>query len=159
MDANLKRLLDAQDGIASSMAAVDPETLWLAVKYHLAPLADRLANDFRRFTSGAWTLAVYVTQSPGPWAEWHGENERWHAVWATRGKSRIAEFYLPAPSTDTALLALPHRPPEPFDLRDPDPDQIGRLIDRATEILRLGDHAAISSHEAKILTARRERTR
>ena len=159
MDANLKRLLDAQDGMASSTTAVDPETLWLAVKYHLAPLADRLANDFRRFTSGAWTLAVYVTQSPGPWAEWHDENERWHAVWMTRGKSRVAEFYLPSPSAATVLLALPHRPPEPFDLRDPNPEQVGRVVDRATEILRLGDQASISSAEAKILAAHRERTR
>ncbi len=150
--------MDAQDGI-SPAGAVDPETLWLAVKYHLAPVADRLAHDFRRFTSGAWTLTIYLTQSPGPWNDWHDENERWHAVWRARGKSRIAEFYLPSASAIGVLLALPNRPPEPFDFRDPHPEHVDRLIDRATEILRSGDHAAISAAEAKVLRARRQRTR
>ena len=155
MDENLNRLLDAQDGVLP-LSAVDPETLWLTVKYHLAPLADRLANDFRKFSSGAWTLGVYLTQSSGPWAEWHGESQRWHALWIGRGKSRVAEFYLPSMPAPL-LLALPNRPPEPFNLRDPNPQHISLLIDRATEILELGNQAAISPAEAKIASARRER--
>lgn len=131
IDDALHHLLDARDGIEAD-GVIDPEGLWLSIKYHMAPVADLLACDFRRYQNGAWTLSVYLTERPGPWCEWRPPSDEWHNRWKGHARGRIAEFY--APDRRTLLLAMSGTGPRPCHLEQ---DAL-RLIERATEILESG---------------------
>lgn len=131
----LERLSDAQDKVRQAND-FDPEDIWRLVKFHLAPISEQLANDFRRFSSGAWTLDIYVLEQPGFWSTWHDSSPEWHAKWAGYGASRVAEFYVPG---DGSLwLAMPGCAPRAFLLDNPDPALLQEIIERATVILRKG---------------------
>lgn len=135
-DDALHRLWDARDGI--SPESLDPETLWLQIKYHLAPVSDVLASDFHRYASGAWTLGVYLTRTPGLGSLWRPPDDARHRYWASHPKSRVAEFYLP--HEGRLMVAVPGRPPMSFDLNHPDASGLRLIIDRAQQIL-LDGHA------------------
>lgn len=131
----LDRLADAGDRVPLE-GAIDPESLWNLVKFHLAPVCDHLANDLRRFSNGAWTLDVYILERPGYWSSWHDASADWHARWIGYGKSRIAQFY--GPGAGQLFLAMPGQAPREFSHQDPEPAMIHALIERATTILRSG---------------------
>lgn len=135
----LGRLADAGDQVPVR-GSVDPEVLWNLVKFHLAPVSDQLANDFRRFTSGAWTLDIYILAGAGDWSTWHDASAAWHARWRGNGKCRIGQFY--GPGDGKLLLAMPGQPPQAFSHQEPDPEMIRALIERATAILRSGNAGA-----------------
>ncbi len=135
VQAALGRLADAGDYV-SARGTIDPETLWHQVKFHLAPVCDQLANDLRRFSSGAWTLDIYILKRPGPWSTWHDASAKWHAQWTQYGKSRIGQFY--APGDGKLLLAIPSKPPRQYLPEEPDPGILRELIERATTILENG---------------------
>lgn len=131
----LGRLVDAHDGVPIP-GAVAPEDLWNLVKFHLAPVSDQLGNDLRHFSSGAWTLDVYILEGIGPWASWHEASPLWHEKWVGYGKCRVGQFYAPRP--DTLQLAIPGNPLVDFSYADPDAMTLRQLIDRATTILQNG---------------------
>jgi hypothetical protein len=131
----LGRLVDANDGVPVP-GTVAPEDLWSLVKFHLAPVADQLGNDLRRFSSGAWTLDIYILEAVGPWATWHDISPAWHEKWAGYGKCRVAQFY--APNHTTLQLSIPGKPLVDFSYIDPDTVTLRQLIERATAILQNG---------------------
>ncbi len=141
LDRAMQRLLDAQDGIPSQ-DEVNPEALWLQIKYCLAPVADSLVPDFHRYASGSWVLAVYLADGTGYGSDWHPNNDAWHHFWQAQRKSLIAEFYLPYRSP--LLLAIPGTKPLPSTAEIPESDAV-RLLERADFILRQGQGAPVGA--------------